>query len=43
MLFYQFFSSFKIAGAMNFLSRQIAQEGKVFFAEKKYPSTLLNN
>jgi len=38
-LFYKLFSNFKIDGAMKFLSKQVAQEGKVLFPAKKYPST----
>jgi len=39
MLLYKLFSSFKIDRAMNFLSRQVAQEGEVFFPHKKYVPT----
>jgi len=35
MLFYKLFFSFKIDGAVNFLSRQVAREGKVFFPAQK--------
>jgi len=41
MLFYKFFSSLKIVRAMNFLSRQVALEGKVFFPSQKIPTYLI--
>jgi len=33
MLFYKLFSCTKIDGAMNFLSRQVAGEGYIFFLD----------
>jgi len=36
MLFYKLFSSFKIDGAMNFLSWQVAWDGLAIFPHKKY-------
>jgi len=37
MLFYKLLFIFKIGGAMNFLSIQVAWEGKVFFPAQKIP------
>jgi len=38
---YKLFSSFKIDGAMNFLSRQVARKGQVFFPPQKIPVFLI--
>jgi len=43
MLFYRLFSSFKIDAAMNFLTRQVAPEGYVFFSAQKIPIYLIDN
>jgi len=42
VLFDKLFSSFKIDGAMHFLSKQAAREGLVFFTSQKIPFCLIN-